>query len=145
MLHALCAWVCGNLLGWRGLHAILALSVAWLWEMSTNLPAACHEYGCGLMPSSCRTLGFGDARPTDSQEHKHVHNPTTFVLPCLLSVQCSCSEVCQLCMGQEQQAAPAGIACFVLSTGFSFGFTWYRHVQIGNLLTGRGSSIADAS
>lgn len=37
-----------------------------------------------------------------------------------------------------------GMVCFILSAGSSICFTCYRHLKTGNLLTGRGSSIAGA-
>lgn len=60
------------------LHAILALSVAWLWA-TLSLPVCllpAERCGCWPMPSACRTHGFGHAR------HSHtLRNTSTYTTP----------------------------------------------------------------
>lgn len=93
MLHAPCVRCLWAFSWGRGrsvvLHAILALSVAWLWATSSLpvclLPA--ERCGCWPMPTAMtRTWLWACPALTHTQEHEHVHNPTAIILPCLLSL-----------------------------------------------------------
>lgn len=68
------------------LHALLTISVAWLWATS-SLPAVCRALW--MLADALRlphTWLWACPTLTHTQKHEHVHNPTAIVLPCLLSL-----------------------------------------------------------
>lgn len=118
----------------------VACFVAWLWA---TLRCLLHVAECSMLAAALFSF---EARPTRTDKTLKPFRP--FIV---------CHRECPTLMfvgkldgnldGYERQNATAGPLVLPRSIRrfSSIGFTWDRLVQTGNILTGRGSSIAVAS